>query len=702
MFQRVLRWSATSHGRARMVTMITLAWMVTCLGVASPHFLTADNLLNVLQQSAINAVLGIGLTFVIISGGIDLSVGSVLSLSGLMVADALVHGHGVPVSVGLGVLTGCACGLFNGVITTVTRIPPFITTLGMMLMARSVGKIYSGAKPISDLPAPFHIFASDVFGIPVFILAVVVLYALAHFILTRTKLGRYTYAIGGNEQATWLAGVPIATYKIAIYTLSGFMAAVAAVLMTARLNAASPLAGEMYELYAIAAAVVGGVSLVGGEGGVLGTLIGALVMGMLRNGLNLLNVPSAWEGVVVGGVLIVAVAVDRARHRRDDGMGRTRARRVAGHSAQRGQWIRFSKVVLGVSAAAASLAFAVHYRGVQGSSDVGKENSLVIALIPKAHGSPFFGAMQRGAEAEAARLGVRLITLAPERETDVERQHQIIENLIEQGVKGILLTPSGAKELLPAIRKANAAHIPVLILDSKIDEALAQRMGVTTLGFIGSDNVHGGELAGEGLIKALLELPSAHAVNANRSGQDIGHDIVQDEKTHLGASQQGSVHHVGIIEGIPGHETSESRKKGFVDAIAAVPAIRVVASQPGHCERERGYVVAQNMLQAHPDLDGIFATTDEMALGAMEAVEAAHRLGKVRVVGYDANPDALTSVRAGRLLGTVAQFPSEMGRLGVQYMVAFLQSGAPPPRSVGTRVMFVDSTNVDTFSESAP
>ncbi len=186
----------------------------------------------------------------------------------------------------------------------------------MMLVARSVAAaIYSGSTPISGLPEGFRGWRASWRACRCSSLAVAALYGAAHFVLTRTKLGRYAYAIGGNEQAAWLSGVPTARYKVAFYALSGGCAGIAAVLLTARLNAASPLAGEMYELYAIAAAVIGGTSLMGGEGRMLGTLIGALIMGVLRNGLNLLNVPSSWEGVVVGTVLVAAVIVDRTRHR---------------------------------------------------------------------------------------------------------------------------------------------------------------------------------------------------------------------------------------------------------------------------------------------------------------------------------------------------------------------------------------------------
>jgi ribose/xylose/arabinose/galactoside ABC-type transport system permease subunit/ABC-type sugar transport system substrate-binding protein len=635
----------------RLQTLFVLIGVVLLFGIASPHFLATDNLLNVMQQSAINAILGIGLTFVIISGGIDLSVGSILALCGLVVADLLVAGQSIVVAVGGGLLVGVVCGLLNGLITTLGRIPPFITTLGMMLIARSAAKIYSGSKPISGLPASFRTLSGNVAAIPVLVLVVAVLYVLAHLVLTRTKLGRYSYAIGGNEQAAWLSGVRVGRYKVAVYTLSGLMAGVAAVLMTSRLNAASPLSGEMYELYAIAAAVIGGVSLMGGEGGVLGTLVGALIMGTLRNGLNALNVPSALEGMVVGGVLVAAVVFDRARHRA------AKAERPKG-------WTRYRKLALAVASAVVLVVVAIGFRSTFKAPTQARR--LTIAFVPKALNSPFWAEMQQATEREAAAQGVRLVSLAADRETDVERQYQIIENLIQQKVDAILLAPAGSKELVPAIRKANDAGIPILILDTRIDEAAAYSMGAKVLTFIGSDNFEGGAVAGRYLARTL-----------------------------------GGKGNVAIIEGISGHETADRRRLGFLKGVEDHPGIRVVASQTADWERARAYTVAENLLQAHPDLDAIFAANDEMALGALEAVAAARRLGRVGVVGFDAIPDALVNIRSGRLLGSVAQFPGEMGRLGVRHAVALLRNGTTPPREILTRVEMIDRSNIGAFTKKA-
>ena len=474
---------------ARLQTLFVLVGLVVLFGIASPHFLTTDNLLNVMQQSAINAILGIGLTFVIISGGIDLSVGSILALCGLVTADLLVTGSSMPVAILGGVAVGVLCGLVSGVVTTLGRIPPFISTLGMMLVARSAAKIYSDSKPISGLPESFRALSGDIFGIPVLVIVVGVLYVIAHLVLTRTKLGRYAYAIGGNEQAAWLSGVPVGRYKIAIYGLSGLMAGVAAVLMTSRLNAASPLTGEMYELYAIAAAVIGGVSLMGGEGRIVGTLIGALIMGTLRNGLNALNVPSALEGMVVGAVLVAAVVLDRARHR-----GEVKTA-VTG-------WRRLRKLIVVGMMAVVLVAGAI---GIRVRAAAQEENETVtVAFVPKALNSPFWGQMQEAGEKEAAALGVKLVSLAADRETDVERQYQIIENLIQQGVDAILLAPVGVRKS-SCRRSARPTMRGSRCCSSTPESTLRPRprWAHEVLTYIGSDNYEGGAVAGRYLAAEL-------------------------------------------------------------------------------------------------------------------------------------------------------------------------------------------------------
>lgn len=292
-------------------TFLGLVGLCVALSLLTPHFLSVSNLLNVMEQTTINAVIALGMTVVILTAGIDLSVGSLVALAGVVLASALQSGAPMPVAAAAGVLVGAACGLVNGGLVTLGRLPPFIATLGMMSVARGAALVYTEGRPISGFDAGFRVLSTGrAFGIPLPVLLTIVVYVAGHLLLTRTRFGRYVYAIGGNEEATRLSGVPVRFHKAMVYVLSGAASGLAAVLLTARLNSAQPIAGIMYELDAIAATVIGGTSLMGGSGTLLGTLIGALIMGVLRNGLNLLGVSSFLQQIVIGAVIIVAVLVD--------------------------------------------------------------------------------------------------------------------------------------------------------------------------------------------------------------------------------------------------------------------------------------------------------------------------------------------------------------------------------------------------------
>lgn len=287
------------------------------LWAATPHFLTVSNLLNVLEQTSINAIVAVGMTYVIISGGIDLSVGSVLAVAGIALALALENGVPAAVAILIALATGSICGLANGLLITFGRLPPFIATLGMMSVARGAALMLAEGRPISGFSEAFRALATArVLMIPAPVLLTALVYLVAHFVLVRTVFGRATYAIGGNEEAARLSGVHVRFHKTVVYGVAGLTSALAAILLTARLNSAQPTAGTMYELDAIAATVIGGTSLLGGEGTLVGALIGALIMGVLRNGLNLLNVSSFFQQVVIGAVIIGAVLIDMSLKRR--------------------------------------------------------------------------------------------------------------------------------------------------------------------------------------------------------------------------------------------------------------------------------------------------------------------------------------------------------------------------------------------------
>ena len=296
-----------------------LGLLILCaaLGGASDRFLTADNLLNVCRQSAVNALLSLGQLAVIITGGIDLSVGSILGLCCVMVALLMHAGVPTVLSVVIALAIGAALGAINGILLTKLRLPhPFIPTLGMMNVARGLALVISGGIPISELPHGFRFWGAGSLGwIPAPVILVVLVAVVAHVFLSRTTIGRDIYAVGGNSQAARLSGVPVDRRLILVYSLSGLTAAIAAIVLAGRMNSGFPLAGVGGELDSIAAVVIGGASFLGGVGTVSGTLVGALIMGVLRNGLNLLNVSAAWQTVVIGIVIVVAVWVDVVRQR---------------------------------------------------------------------------------------------------------------------------------------------------------------------------------------------------------------------------------------------------------------------------------------------------------------------------------------------------------------------------------------------------
>jgi ribose transport system permease protein len=302
-----------AHYGRQFGTFAGLVGLCLALWILTPHFLTVSNLLNVAQQTAINAIIAVGLTFVIISGGIDLSVGSVVAFSGVVLASLLQRAVPFPVALLGGLAAGLGCGLVNGLLITFGRLPPFIATLGMMSVARGAALLYTEGRPISGFPEGFRQLATgEILFVPVPVVIMGLVYLVAHFVLRRTPFGRYVFAIGGNEEAALLSGVQVRFHKTMVYGACGLLSALASIVLTARLNSAQPIAGINYELDAIAATVIGGTSLMGGQGSVVGTLIGALIMGVLRNGLNLLGVSSFIQQVVIGAVIILAVLMDMA------------------------------------------------------------------------------------------------------------------------------------------------------------------------------------------------------------------------------------------------------------------------------------------------------------------------------------------------------------------------------------------------------
>lgn len=296
---------------------IALALLMTALSLVRPNFLNIANLVNVFRQISINGILAIGVTTVLLTGGVDLSLGSLVALSGV-VAASFAHPaqHGVIIPVLLGIGAGAVCGALNGVVVTRGRVAPFIATLGMMTAARGLALLLSGGRPVSNLSAGFTtIGGGDIGSVPIPIVIFATVGLLTWIFLTRMRLGRYIYAVGGNENAARASGLHVRSIKMIVYTFCGTLAGLAGVVLASRITTGQPNAGVGYELDAIAAAVIGGTSLNGGTGGVAGAMLGALLIGVINNGLDLLDVSSYYQQVIKGLIIVGAVWLDRSKQR---------------------------------------------------------------------------------------------------------------------------------------------------------------------------------------------------------------------------------------------------------------------------------------------------------------------------------------------------------------------------------------------------
>ncbi|WP_312530252.1 ABC transporter permease [Paracoccus sp. (in: a-proteobacteria)] len=307
----------------KLLAFASLIVLLIVFSIASPQFLQVTNIMSILQATSVNGVLAVAATLVIITGGIDLSVGTLMTFCAVMTGVVLTWlGMPLPFGVLAAIATGAFCGLCSGTFVAKMKIPPFIATLGMMLILKGLSLVISGTKPIyfNDTPGFTQISQGSLIGwiipglpVPNGVLILFVVAALAAWILSRTLLGRYAFALGSNEEAVRLSGVNTDAWKMAIYALAGAICGIAGLLIASRLNSAQPALGQGYELDAIAAVVIGGTSLAGGRGTILGTLIGALIMSVLTNGLRILSVAPEWQTIVTGAIIIIAVYADQLR-----------------------------------------------------------------------------------------------------------------------------------------------------------------------------------------------------------------------------------------------------------------------------------------------------------------------------------------------------------------------------------------------------
>ncbi|WTP57712.1 substrate-binding domain-containing protein [Streptomyces phaeochromogenes] len=638
--------SGASGGLRRLLldngALTALIILVIAMSALSGDFLTTDNLLNIGVQAAVTAILAFGVTFVIVSAGIDLSVGSVAALSATVLAwSATSEGVPVWIAVILAIATGIACGLVNGVLISYGKLPPFIATLAMLSVGRGLSLVISQGSPIAFPESVSHL--GDTLGgwLPVPVLVMIVMGLITALILGRTYIGRSMYAIGGNEEAARLSGLRVKKQKLVIYALSGLFAAAAGIVLASRLSSAQPQAAQGYELDAIAAVVIGGASLAGGTGKASGTLIGALILAVLRNGLNLLSVSAFWQQVVIGVVIALAVLLDTVRRK----AGATPVTAGAGGSSglKGPQAVKYGLAVVLVAAIVGGLSLFNN-----GSSSSNPKVGLSLSTL----NNPFFVQIKEGAQAEAKKLGADLTVT--DAQNDASQQANQLQNFTSEGVDSIIVNPVDSDAAGPSVRSANKSDIPVVGVDRGVNKA-------ETAALVASDNVEGGKLGAKALAEKL-----------------------------------GGKGKIVILQGLAGTSASRERGAGFAEGLKAYPGIDVVAKQPADFDRTKGLDVMTNLLQAHPDVQGVFAENDEMALGAVKALGS--KAGKsVQVIGFDGTPDGLKAVKEGTMYASVAQQPKELGRIAVENALR-AADGKEVEKTVKVPVKVVTAKNVDEFT----
>ncbi|WP_427922358.1 substrate-binding domain-containing protein [Streptomyces sp. cg40] len=616
--------------------------LVIAMSALSGDFLTTDNLLNVGVQAAVTAILAFGVTFVIVSAGIDLSVGSVAALSATVLAWSATQ-HGVPVflAVVLAIATGIAAGLVNGFLIAYGKLPPFIATLAMLSVARGLSLVISQGSPIAFPDSVSHL--GDTLGgwLPVPVLVMIVMGLIAAFVLGRTYIGRSMYAIGGNEEAARLSGLRVSRQKLAIYALSGVFAAAAGIVLASRLSSAQPQAADGYELDAIAAVVIGGASLAGGTGKASGTLIGALILAVLRNGLNLLSVSAFWQQVVIGVVIALAVLLDTVRRK----AGATPVSGTGVGGGGKGRQATTYALAAVVTVAIVGATSFLH-------NDSSTASKPKLGLSLSTLNNPFFVQIRSGAQAEAKKLGLDLTVT--DAQNDASQQANQLQNFTSSNYGAIIVNPVDSDAASNSVKAADKAKIPVIAVDRGVNKA-----AVDTL--VASDNVVGGELAAKTVAEKL-----------------------------------GGTGKIVILQGQAGTSAARERAEGFAKGLKAYPGIQVLAQQPADFDRTKGLDVMSNLLQAHPDVQGVIAANDEMALGAIKALGS--KAGRsVSVVGFDGTPDGLTAVKQGTLYASVAQQPSQLGKIAVDNALRAAQ-GKKVETTVKVPVKVVTKENVAGFT----
>jgi ribose/xylose/arabinose/galactoside ABC-type transport system permease subunit/ABC-type sugar transport system substrate-binding protein len=635
-----------------------LLLLIIIFSVTSGSFLTMNNIMTVGLQTSTIAFIGMGATCVILTGGIDLSIGSVVALSG--VAAGLSIKAGLPVELGMlvGIAAGALSGAVNGLLVTNFRLPPFIATLGTMMIARGLALYVTNAAPVSGLPDSFGALGngslwrmtsigenglpSVVFpGIPYPVVIMVALALVFTFVLVKMRFGRYLYAIGSNEEAARLSGIKTDRVKLYAYTLCGAMSGLCGIIIASRLVTAQPNGGVMYELDAIASAVVGGTSLMGGVGSIPGTLIGAFIIGVLRNGLNMNGISFFVQQIIIGGVILLAVAYDQVRQHKKTKKPLKKTKPSLKENNV------MNKIAM-VAMIGLTTVFAVPHAFAKQSE---------IAVIVKTANSNYWQNVSKGAsDAEKSLKGKYKITFqGPDSETAVADQVNMVDNAINRGVAGIVLAPSDPDALIPEIKKAWENGIPVVLIDSALNKKGEQYYQ----SFLSTDNRKAGAIAADKLI-----------------------------------AKNGKEGKVSVMSFTPGAGSAIERVGGFTDEIAKNSHVKIVG--PYYSQSDMATALNQTIdaMASNKDITALFGANEPTATGMARAIKQLGYAGKVVAIGFDGNTLLQDFVRDGTLDGILVQSSYQMGFKGVTTVDAIINK-QKVEKFIDTGVIYVTKANID-------
>lgn len=632
----------------RLAPLFSLIILVLFFSFSSPFFFNTENIMTIALQTSVIGIMAIGVTFVIITAGIDLSLGSVVAFSGVAVGICATLGLPLPVCIIAGVLAGGLCGYVNGLLVTKMTIPPFIATLGLMMSVRGINMVMTDGRAIyfADYPM-FKTLAQgrlfDVLPYPVFYLVIVAL--VGAYILKKTVIGRYVYAVGSNEVAAHLSGIKVQRVKIFVYAFCGLLTGIAGVILASRLNSGQPTVGVGYELEAIAAVVIGGTSLMGGIGTIGGTIIGAFIMSVLKNGLNLMGVSQFWQMVAMGVVVVAAVYLDTLRKRFVD-LGSLFYRETTALT------LRVIHSERSTTMKTRHFIYALSLLACVTSSALAKD--LNLPVVSKGFQHEFWQTVKMGTEAAAKELGDKTSYVGPADETQIAEQIQLVENAMAQKPNGLLLAALDANALAPLVETANSRGIKVVTFDSGINSDIP-------VSFVATNNRKAGAQAADAL-----------AAQVNNKGK------------------------VGIIAHVAGTSSAIERSEGFMERMKEkYPDIKVLPVQYSDGDPQKAMDKTIDMIQANPDLAGIYGTNEGSTLGVANAIDSQNLKGKVKVIGFDSTEAIINFLKNGVIQGFVVQDAYQIGYQGIKTLNAAL-SGQAVEKEIDIPVKFVNAENINT------